>query len=80
MVLVHIILTRHPLNLHQCIYSTIFRNLCVPKLGDQLGDANIIRLERVESITKSDGADAESPHGEGADERDTALGKVVDDA
>lgn len=52
----------------------------MPQPGHGLGDANIVGLKRVEGNTKSNGSDAESPHGQAADERDTVLREVVDNA
>lgn len=51
----------------------------MPQPGHSLGDANIVGLEGVESDTKSDGSNAESPHGEVAKEGHSLLREVVDD-
>ena len=51
----------------------------MPKPGHSLGDTNIVSLEGVEGDTKSHGSDAESPHGEVANEGYSLLREVVDD-
>lgn len=54
--------------------------LCVPQPGNSLGNADVVGLKRVEGNTQSDGSDTESPHGEVADEGDTLLREVVNNA
>ena len=54
--------------------------LSAPQLGDQLGDANVVCLERVEGDAQGDGADAEGPHAGGVQGWHAAAGEVVDDA
>jgi hypothetical protein len=68
-------------------YPTLYSNVCsspptlrVPQPGHSLGDTNVVSLKGVEGDTKSDGSDAESPHGSAADEGNTLLREVVDDA
>lgn len=55
-------------------------NLSVPEFCDQLGDADVVRLIRVQSNTKSDGTNSQSPVSGGADLGDALGGEVVDDA
>lgn len=52
----------------------------MPQPRNQLGDADIVRLERVQGQAESDGANAEGPVSGGADLGDAVLGEVVDDA
>jgi hypothetical protein len=68
----------HPETLVLVLHSLC--NLCVPQPRDSLGNTNIVCLERVQGETKSDGTDAQSPHGNGADKGNARLGEVVDDA
>jgi hypothetical protein len=62
------------INLRHCY------RLSIPKLDDQLGNANVIGLERVEGYAEGDGADAESPFCGLAPAGYTVFGEVVDDA
>ena len=52
----------------------------MPQPRNSLGDTNVVRLEGVQGNAESDGSDAESPHGDGADEGNARLGEIVDDA
>ena len=70
----------HPVYLHIAQPSHQLTSLSAPQPRNQLGDANVVRLEGVQSKTEGDGTGAEGPVGSGADLGDTLLGEVIDDA
>lgn len=51
----------------------------MPQPRNSLGDADVVRLERVQGYAEGEGADAERPHGSCTGGRDALLGEVVDD-